>query len=91
MIVPGLQRVIDTLGSFGLSVDNDGIVDDVVAPFASAADSPAADAGIVPGDRIDLKAMRCVPLGTPQCKSLVAVLGGLGGMQLSLLRARNHR
>jgi hypothetical protein len=84
MIVPGLQRVIDSLSSFGLSVDNDGIVTGVLAPFHSAADSPAAAAGIVPGDRVDLKAMRCIPPGTPQCASLVAVLGGLGGMQAAL-------
>jgi hypothetical protein len=84
MIVPGLQRVIDSLSSFGLSVDNDGIVTGVLAPFHSAADSPAAAAGIVPGDRLDLKAMRCIPPGTPQCASLVAVLGGLGGMQAAL-------
>ena len=84
MIVPGLQRVIDSLSSFGLSVDNDGIVTGVLAPFRSAADSPAASAGIVPGDRLDLKALRCIPPGTPQCASLVAVLGGLGGMQAAL-------
>ena len=42
MIVPGLQRVIDSMGSFGLSVDNDGIVTSVVDPFRSAADSPAS-------------------------------------------------
>lgn len=34
MIVPGLQRVFDTLDSFGLTVDNDGVVTDVSAPFA---------------------------------------------------------
>ncbi len=84
MIVPGLQRVIESLSSFGLSVDNDGIVTGVLAPFHSAADSPAAAAGLVRGDRIDLKAMRCIPPGTPQCASLVAVLGGLGGMQAAL-------
>jgi hypothetical protein len=81
IIVPGLYRVFDPLGAFGLSADNDGVVTDVVAPFASAADSPAAVAGILPGDRINLRTMRCIPLGTPQCSSLVAVLGGLGGMQ----------
>jgi hypothetical protein len=85
MIVPGLQRVIDSMGSFGLSVDNDGIVTSVVAPFQSAADSPAAAAGIVSGDRIDLKAMRCIPLNTPQCASLVTVLGGLGETQSVVL------
>jgi hypothetical protein len=84
MIAPGLQRVIDSLGSFGLSVDNDGNITDVVAPFPSPAESPAAAAGIVPGDRIDLKAMRCIPINTPRCASLVSVLGGLGGTQFAL-------
>jgi hypothetical protein len=85
MIGPGLQRVIDSLGSFGLSVDNDGDITDVVAPFPSPAESPAATAAIVPGDRIDLKAMRCIPVNALQCTSLVAVLGGLGGTQFALL------
>src|SRR5580704_18636885 len=84
VIVPGLQRVIDSIGSFGLSADNDGFVTDVVSPFPSAANSPAAAAGIVPGDRIDLKAMRCIPIDTPQCSSLVSVLGGLGGAHFAL-------
>jgi hypothetical protein len=84
MIAPGLQRVIDSLGSFGLSVDNDGTIIDVVAPFPSPAESPAALAGIVAEDRIDLKAMRCIPFHTPQCASLVSVLGGLGGTQFAL-------
>jgi hypothetical protein len=84
MISPGLQRVIDSLGSFGLSVDNDGNITDVVAPFTSSAESPASVAGIVPGDRIDLKAMRCIPIHTPRCASLVSVLGGLGGTQFAL-------
>ena len=81
VIVPGLYRLFNPLGTIGLSTDNDGVVTDVVAPFASPQDSPVAVAGIVPGDRIALRAMRCIPLGTPQCASLVAVLGGLGGMQ----------
>jgi hypothetical protein len=84
MIVPGFQRVFDSLGSFGLSVNNDGVVNDVVAPFQSAAESPAALAGIVPGDRIDLKSMRCIPLSTPQCASLVTIIGGLAGLQGAL-------
>jgi hypothetical protein len=84
VIVPGLQRVIDSIGSFGLSADNDGLIADVVAPFQSPAYSPAAAAGIVPGDRLDLKAMRCIPIDTPQCASLVSVLGGLGGTHFAL-------
>jgi hypothetical protein len=84
MIVPGFQRVFESLDSFGLSVDNDGIVTDVLTPFQSPANSPTAAAGIVPGDWIDLRAMRCIPAGTPQCASLVTILGGLGGMQAVL-------
>src|ERR1700722_5697187 len=84
VIVPGLQRVIDSIGSYGLSVDNDGFVTDIVSPFPSAANSPAAAAGIVPGDRIDLKAMRCIPIDTRQCASLLSVLGGLGGTHFAL-------
>ena len=81
MITPGLYRAYDPLASFGLTVDNDGVVVDVVAPFKTATKSPAAAAGIVPGDRVNLWEMRCIPIRTPQCQSLVAVLGGLGGMQ----------
>ena len=84
MVAPGLQRVFDSLDSFGLSVSNDGIITDVRAPFRSLADSPAAAAGIVPGDRIDLKAMRCDSPDAPQCANLLAVLGGLGGMHAVL-------
>ena len=88
MIVPGFQRVFDSLGSFGLSVNNDGVVTDVVAPFQSPAESPAAIAGIVPGDRIDLKSMRCLPPNTPQCASIVTILGGLSGLQGALTGRR---
>ena len=81
IIAPGLYRVFDPLATFGLSADDDGVVTDVTTPFESAANSPAAIAGIVPGDRLDLRTMRCIPLDSRQCRSLVAVLGGLGGMQ----------
>jgi hypothetical protein len=86
MIVPGLQRVFDSLDSFGLAVDNDGIVTDVLAPFVSPNDSPAATAGITPGDRLDLQSMRCIPpnINAPPCASLLSVLGGLGETQAAL-------
>src|SRR5580693_1892119 len=86
MIVPGLQRVFDSLDSFGLTVDNDGVITGVLAPFASPNDSPAAAAGITPGDRVDLKSMRCIPadINTLQCASLLALLGGLGETQAAL-------
>jgi len=86
MIAPALQRVFDSLDSFGLSADNNGVITDVLAPFQSPSDSPAAAAGIVAGDRLDLRAMRCTPpnTDTPQCASLLAILGGLGGMHATL-------
>jgi len=84
MVVPDLYRVFGSLGSYGLAANNDGVIVDVVGPFANAADSPALAAGISPGDRIDLQAMRCVPLDSPRCRSLLSVLGGLGGRQIVL-------
>src|SRR6516162_495898 len=82
MIVPDLYRVFGSLASFGVVADNDGVIVDVVGPFTTPAESPAvAAAGIRPGDRIDLRAMRCVPLDAPRCRSLLSVLGGLGGKQ----------
>ena len=84
MIVPGLQRVFDSLSSFGLSANNDGVITDVVTPFRSPAESPAANAGIHPGDRVDLQAMNCSLLETRQCAGLDAILGGLGGAQFAL-------
>jgi hypothetical protein len=84
MIVPGFQRAFDSLGSFGLAMNNSGVINDVLGPFQSAEQSPAAIAGIVPGDRLDLKAMRCIPVSTPQCASLVSILGGLAGVPGSL-------
>src|SRR5215831_8124754 len=82
MIVPDVYRVFRPLASFGLVANNDGVI--VNGPFANPSQSPAAVAGIVAGDRIDLKAMRCVPLDAPHCGSLLAVLGGLGGTQIVL-------
>jgi hypothetical protein len=84
MIVPDVYRVFRPLASFGLVANNDGVIVNVTGPFANPSQSPAAVAGIVAGDRIDLKAMRCVPLDAPHCRSLLAVLGGLGGTQIVL-------
>ena len=64
-IVPDFYRAVDPLAAFGLSVDNDGVVIDTIAPFASEAELPAARADIVPGDRVDLRAMRCIPRTRP--------------------------
>src|SRR5690242_19197941 len=84
MIVPDLYRVIDPLASFGVAVDNDGDVIDVKGPFERPSESPAERAGVRVGDRVDLAAMRCLPPWRPECHSLTALLGGLGGTQAAL-------
>ena len=79
-IVPDFYRAVDPLAAFGLSVDNDGVVIDTIAPFASEAELPAARADIVPGDRVDLRAMRCIPLDAPLCDDTLVLFGGLAGL-----------
>ena len=82
VIAPDAYRAFGSLGSFGLVADNDGVITDTVGPFVTRAQSPAAAAGIVEGDRIDLRAMRCLPVLSSRCRSLLSVLGGLGGPQI---------
>src|SRR3954468_5240516 len=81
IIVPDLYRVFDPLASFGVVVDNDGRLVDVKTPFDKSTDSPAWNAGLRTGDRVDLSAMRCAPIAAPDCRSLIALVGGLGGTQ----------
>ncbi len=81
MIVPSLIQVVTPLAAFGLSSDNNGVLLDVVAPFGQPAESPAARAGLVPGDRIDLHHAQCIAPASAECASIVPVLGGLGGLQ----------
>jgi hypothetical protein len=82
--VPGLYRVTAALSSLGLSVDNNGTIVDVTAPFKTAALSPAAQAGLRPGDRIDIRQMPCIPPATKTCSSLLSVMGDLGGLGYNL-------
>jgi uncharacterized membrane protein len=77
MIVPDLLRLVRPLGSFGLYADNDGLVTDVQGPFLETAASPAFRTGLRPGDRLDLRQMRCIPVRTPRCAGALAVLSGL--------------
>ena len=79
MIAPDFHRVFGSLGSFGLVVNNDGVVVDTAGSFETAAHSPAVAAGIAVGDRVDLRAMRCIPIASPACRDLLTVIGGLGG------------
>ena len=77
MVVPDLHRLYRPLGSFGFYADNDGVVTDVHGPFLEEKNSPAFEAGVRPGDRLDLEKMRCIPVMTPRCASALGVLGGL--------------
>jgi len=77
MIVPDFYRLVRPLGSFGFYANNDGLVTDVQGPFPDEAASPAFQAGLRTGDRLDLAQMRCIPVNTRKCASALAVLGGL--------------
>ena len=59
MIVPDLWRVVQPLGSFGFYANNDGLSYDVTGPFDDQTASPAWNAGIREGDRLDLSKLRC--------------------------------
>lgn len=82
MIVPDLYRIVRPLASIGLAVNNDGLIYDVRGPFPAPEASPAWQAGLRPGDRLDLRAMACRPSGASACADLLALIGGMGGMQL---------
>ena len=76
MVVPDFYRVYQPLGSFGFYANNDGVVTDVQGPFLEQTASPAFQAGLRVGDRLDLEQMRCVPISTLRCASAMAALGG---------------
>ena len=91
MIAPDFLRVARPLGSFGLSADGDGLIYDVQGPFATEEDSPAWRAGLRRGDRLDLAAMRCIPVDTNVCASLLSLWAGVNyvmpGREATLLIA----
>lgn len=76
MVVPDLYRLYRPLGSFGFYSNNDGLITDVQGPFPEQTDSPAFQAGLRVGDRLDLERMRCIPINTLKCASAMAALGG---------------
>jgi hypothetical protein len=84
MVVPSLYRIVWPLASLGFSADNDGRVVDTQYPFPNKTDSPAAQAGIVVGDRLDLAQMNCFAPFSQACAAAVIVLGGSGGLQYTL-------
>ncbi len=77
MVAPDFLRVVRPLGSFGLATNGDGLIYDVQGPFASEEDSPAWRAGLRVGDRLDLTAMRCIPVDTDLCASVLSQFGGV--------------
>ena len=77
MIAPDLWRVVQPLGSFGFYANNDGLIYDVTGPFDDQTASPAWNAGIREGDRLDLSKMRCFPYDAATCGSVLAALGGI--------------
>ena len=81
MVVPSFYQVARPLASFGFSADNNGTIIDVTKPFAAPQQSPATQAGLAVGDRIDLSRMSCAEPGSRACAALVMVLGGSGGLQ----------
>jgi hypothetical protein len=76
MIVPDLLRVVQPLGAYGFSANNDGLIYDVTAPFDRKTDSPAWKAGIRKADRLDLTRFECFPYDATSCGNALAVLGG---------------
>jgi hypothetical protein len=84
MIMPDLYRLVGPLDSFGLSADNDGKIIDVRHPFESTSASPAARAGIKPGERLDLRVMHCRDPFSDKCAAVVAVLADYGGINYTL-------
>jgi hypothetical protein len=77
MVAPDFLRVVRPLGSFGLATNGDGVIYNVQGPFATEEDSPASRAGLRVGDRLDLVAMRCIPVNTELCASTLAQFGGV--------------
>jgi hypothetical protein len=76
MIIPDFYRLYQPLGSFGFYANNDGIITDIRGPFLEQTASPAFQAGLRVGDRLDLTQMRCIPIRTVRCASAMAALGG---------------
>jgi hypothetical protein len=91
MIAPDVLRVAQPLASFGVNADGDGLIYDVQGPFESEEESPAWQAGLRRGDRLDIVAMRCVPVGADACASLLSLWAGvnyvLPGREATLLIA----
>jgi hypothetical protein len=94
MVVPDLLRVAQPLGSFGFYANNDGLIYNVAGPFDDESQSPAWQAGIRSGDRLDLTRLRCGFADLATCGYALAALGGvefvLPGREAVLPLAARH-
>jgi hypothetical protein len=77
MIAPDLLRVVQPLGSFGFYANNDGLIYDITGPFGDDKSSPAWQAGLRDGDRIDLPSLHCTVNHLSACGNAVGALGGV--------------
>ena len=75
MIAPDVLRVAASARFVRLTADGDGLIYDVQGPFASEEDSPAWRAGLRRGDRLDLAAMRCIPVDTERLREPAVAVG----------------
>lgn len=88
LIGPDLYRVVQPLGSLGLSVDNDGLIY-ATEPGVLRAGRPDDQLPALHGclaqelsacQHVDLQAANC-RTGIGDCRNILALLGGMGGMQ----------
>jgi hypothetical protein len=87
MVLPSFYRLVWPIASFGLAVDNNGVVVDTAGPFENGLGrSPASAMGLVVGDRLDLHQMNCWKPRSPACAAVITMLGGSGGVQDTFIR-----
>ncbi|MGE5260875.1 MAG: hypothetical protein ACM3MH_08345 [Actinomycetota bacterium] len=77
MIVPDLVRVVQPLGSFGFYADNNGLIYSVSGAFEDRQSSPAWNAGLRPGDKLDLERLKCRMTDIADCGPALTILGGI--------------
>jgi hypothetical protein len=81
MIVPDTYRLFWPVGTLGFSADNDGIIFGIEDAPATQADIPGAPGrGLRAGDTIDLSRKPCFTPVIAECRSFLAVFGGMGGL-----------
>src|ERR1700687_2178953 len=81
VVVPDVYRLYAPLGTLGFSADNNGQIYEVYDEPATIADLPGAPRrGLKEGDAIRLKPGPCWHPTSEDCRNLLAVFGGMGGL-----------